>query len=123
MTISELMRRWVNEEFSEFRPTCSVIKTSEIKSKKLFTKYNLEESNTTVMMILVGPSTITMYINNLDVVLYVNTPYGKKDKHLHGRIDEVQLIDPQSMVSLKKTIISTVDMLRRAYDRSAAPNR
>lgn len=113
MKAADLMCLWAKAEFPELRPSCNNIKTESIKHRKIFSKTNLEDNTTTVIMILVGVSCIVVYINDLDVVTIVNSPNGKKGK-LYGKIDEGHLTNPESMVKLKKTILSTVDILKRS---------
>jgi len=109
MNTAELMFIWVKEEFKDLHPTYSLVKSSAI-NRKVFSKSDLDDEQTAIIMIMVKGSTITLYINNLDVVALVSVLGRKK---IVGKIDEVHLVNPKSLIDLKKTISSTVDLLRR----------
>lgn len=113
MKAADLMCLWAKEEFPELKPSCNTIKTESVKWRKIFSKQNLDDNVTTVIMILIGVSPIVIYINDLDVVTMVNTPHGQKGK-IYGKINETHLTNPESLVDLKKTIVSTVSLLKRS---------
>ena len=112
MKASDLVCLWVKQEFSDYKFSCSNIKTTSIKHKQFFSKSDLEDTITTVVMILVNGSSVVIYINGLDVATFVYTK--SKKSMIIGRINETNLVNPESMVKLKEIIVSTVTLLKRS---------